>query len=163
MDHALLMGVVNGVADSREQLEATTDAEAIRAHELPQRRPANQFHDEVGLGAVVTVFSAGLEHLSDAGVAEVTENLRLVLEPAEGLRRCPTQVQHLQRDRSARVFLDRLVHDAHAAAPEFTGDFIRTQSCEPVPRCGPESAFDHSANRRQDADVARNVFEAVLA
>ncbi len=84
MDDAALVGVLDGVADGREEREAFGGGH--RGGRLGERAPCDEFHREVRARVPVLVgLDPGFEDLRDVGVVEAPEGLGLVLEaPAHG-------------------------------------------------------------------------------
>ena len=85
MDDALLVGVLDRLADGDEQLQPLPGREAVLVAVLGDRHALDQLHDEVrpaGAGG------AGVEHPGDVGVVHQRQRLPLGLEAGDHLP-CP--------------------------------------------------------------------------
>ena len=124
VDDPLGVGVLHGVADLREELEARRDRELVLVAVLGDRLAADELHDEVrpaGLGR------AGVEHLGDVGVIHHRQRLALLLEAGDDLAGVHAELDDLERhaplDRRALLgHVDR----AEAALAEELQDPVRS-------------------------------------
>ncbi len=119
VDEPLLVGVLDGVADLRDQCEPLARAEPLFAGvSRDGARVLDQLHRDERARAVEHRRDPGLEDLRDPRVLEAAQELALVREPARalGVRRPPDQ--HLEGDVSLRRALLGAVDLAHAAVTE---------------------------------------------
>ncbi len=100
---------------------------AAPLHVVRERLAAHQLHREVREDRVADALRAGVVHLSDTGMLEARQHLRLTLESPQQRRGRSLGAEHLQRDGSPGLRLLGLVHDAHAAAAEFAHDAERAE------------------------------------
>ncbi len=82
MDNAFLMGVLDGLADGHEELEALLGRQAIGVAILGDGHSLDQLHDEERPAAVG---GAGVENLGDVVVVHQGQGLALGLEPSDDL------------------------------------------------------------------------------
>ena len=68
MDHAFLVGVVDGVADLGDQLEPLTKSQALVHGVTSDGASVNELHSEKRLDAASAVGRSGFEDLRDAGM-----------------------------------------------------------------------------------------------
>ncbi len=120
---AAAMGVLQGIAYFRDQLQPLTPVEPFGLRELQQRQPLNQFHDEVRRRLRVRR-GVGIVDPSDSPVAEPTEHLGFAVEPADGLRSRDALTNNLQRHAAAGVVLLGFVDGSHTALADLSNDGI---------------------------------------
>jgi len=112
VDHALLVRVLDRLADGDEQLQAVAETEPVLFAEPRDRHPLDQLHDEV---RQARGRRAGVEHPRDVRVVHQGEGLALGLEPGEHGLRVHTGPDDLERDGPADgLLLLGHVDDAHA-------------------------------------------------
>ena len=121
--HAAGVGVVHGVGEARQQLDALAPIEAPGRRVLQQRLPLHQLHGEPRAPLPVAGRSrlgrrAGLVQARDARVLQAPERFGLAPQPLQQRRARLARVHHLQRPEAARVLLLGAVDHAHAAAAE---------------------------------------------
>jgi hypothetical protein len=95
VNHALLVRVLDGVADADEQVEPFARGQQVLVAELRDRLPLHQLHDEV---RPAVLGRAGVEHLRNVGMVHEGERLPLRLEPGEDLPRVHPRLDDLERD-----------------------------------------------------------------
>ena len=116
MQHLLLVGVLHGVADHQEQLDALLDGERLLAAVLPQRLAVDQLHHEVGEPARGR---ARVHQPRDARVVHPVQRLSLGREPLQDLSRVHARVEDLDRDGATDgPLLLGPIDGAEAAAPD---------------------------------------------
>jgi len=124
VNDALLVRVLNGVADVGGERNAVGDGHPVPFAEGRDGLPANVLHHEEGpaVGA-----RAGVEHPRDPGVIHERQGLALGLEPRDGVRGVHADLDDLERDFAANG-LDLLgaPHLAHAAFPDALDEAVRT-------------------------------------
>ena len=93
MDDPLLMGVLHGLTDGEEQLQALPRRQPVLVAEVCDRHALDQLHDEVRPAALG---GAGVEHLGDVRVVHPGEGLALLLEAGDqagGIEARPDQLE----------------------------------------------------------------------
>src|SRR5271167_2691555 len=89
MDDALLMRVLDGLADVDEQLQALAGWQPVLVAVIGDRRALDQLHDEIGSpGADATGLAAGgaaIVYLGDIGMVQDRQGLPLGLETGDDL------------------------------------------------------------------------------
>ena len=120
VNDAALVGVLDGIADARDQLHALGDAQAAILGEFGQRRPVHEFHRDERRRRLVARMR-GVD-IGDARVVEVREQLGFDHESALDGAREELAPQHLERDDSRRMPLMRQMDDAGPAGPDLTDD-----------------------------------------
>jgi hypothetical protein len=126
VDDRLLMGVMDGIADAGDQLQFLPHARVRARHVLAQRGPVDPLHREVGLRAMPGVRGSRLVDLGDAGMLELPQQPRLLVEPAQGVLGGDPRPDDLERDLPFRLLLERLVHRSHPALADEAEDAIGT-------------------------------------
>ena len=101
VDEPLLMGVLDGLADRGEELEALADAHLRFVAEPGQRQPVDQFHDEErpAFGR-----HAAIDHPGDVGMLHDGQGLPLLFEALEHGLGVHARLDQLER----HLALDRL-------------------------------------------------------
>jgi hypothetical protein len=113
VDDPFLVGVLNGLADGNEQLEALFGGKLVLVAILGDRHALNQFHDKIGPAAIG---GAAIEHLGDVGVVHQSQGLALGLEAGDDVAGVHAQLDDLKGDLAAdRFLLLSHIHHAHAA------------------------------------------------
>ena len=102
VDDAAIVRVLDGVADSRDELEPRRDIERVRRDVLAQWRALDELHGEVRLRCLADLRGPGLVDLRDAGMLQPAEHLRLALETLEHLPRGQAASDDFQRDPAPR-------------------------------------------------------------
>ena len=87
VDDALLMSVMNALANLRHQLKALARAQLVLVGELRERLALDKLHREKRLGASTGVVGAGLVDSCNAGMLQAAEDVRFELKSLEGLGR----------------------------------------------------------------------------
>jgi hypothetical protein len=82
VDDSLLMGVLNGLADGDEQLQALLGREMLLVTVAGDGDALDKLHDEVRAAAIR---GAGIEHLGDVRVIHDRQGLPLLLEAGNDL------------------------------------------------------------------------------
>ena len=80
VDHALLMRVLDTIADASEQIEPLLEAQLLLVAVVGEGNAADQFHHEVG---ATVVGGPGIEDLRDRGVIHDRQGLPLGLEATD--------------------------------------------------------------------------------
>ena len=122
VDDALLVGVLDGLADRREQFEPLAEREVFFVAVLGDGDAFDQLHHEVRPAGVGR---AGVEHLGDVRMVHHRQRLPLGLEAGDHLPGVHARLDDLQRDRP----LDRLgllghEDDAHAAFADLLQELV---------------------------------------
>ncbi len=112
VDDALVVGVLNGLANRNEQLQALAGGKLLLVAVVGDLDPAHQFHDKIGPPALG---GAGIEDLGDIGVVHQRQRLALGLEASHHLPGVHAQLDDLEGDTAADGFL-LLGHIDHPAA-----------------------------------------------
>ena len=126
VDDALLMRVMHGVADPRQELQPLARCEPAALAYALSVLADHQLHREERLPASAGVGGPGLEDLRDSRMLQPPQHLGFLLESAERGRRDESRANHLQRDDSAGPLLLRLVHRAHATRTDQPDDAVVT-------------------------------------
>ncbi len=95
MDHALAVGVLDGVADLLEQAESRRHVEPLLVAVTRDRNPVDKLHREVG---PPVARGPGVEDLGDGGVLHERQRLPLGLEASDDLARPHPRLDQLERD-----------------------------------------------------------------
>ena len=96
MDDALLMRVLNGLADLDEQLQPFAAWRRLFSiAKIGDSDAAHQFHDEVG---PARLGGSGVEHFGDVGMVHHRQRLPLGFEPGDDLLCVHAQLDDLQGD-----------------------------------------------------------------
>ena len=103
------------------------------------------------------VVRAGLVDLGDAGVPEAREQLRLELEPAQGFGRIEPALHDLNRDRAARLVLERLQHGAHAARRDHAPNGVAADAAQRPAGGAPEAAVGASSGEMKVGDGSQSL------
>ena len=115
VQHLLLVGVLHGVADHQEQLDALLDGERLLAAVQHQRLAFDQLHDEVGEPARGR---ARVHQPRDARVVHPVQRLPLGREALQDLARVHARVEDLDGDSATdRPLLLGAIDGAEPAAP----------------------------------------------
>jgi hypothetical protein len=129
MDDALLVGVLDGLADGDEQLQAFADCEPVGVAILRDGQALDQFHDEIGASGVR---GAGVEDLGDVGVVHQRQRLALRPEAGDHLLGVHALLDDLERHLAADgLALFGEIDDAHAAVAQDADQLVG-----PDPRTG---------------------------
>ena len=125
VEHAALVGVVNGVGHRRQQPRGVARRQGPRR--LGETASLEEFHTQIG----VAVTDADVVNGHDVGVVEAGGGLGLGPEALEvfGRRQRPGQ-QHFQGDDAVEALLPRLENDAHAAAGDLFLDLVIAEVAE---------------------------------
>ena len=116
MDDALLVGVLDGLADRDEQREPFAGGQPVAIAVVGDRNAGHVLHHEV---RPALVGRARVEHPGDVRVGHHREGLPLGVEPGHHLAGVHPDLDHLQGDLAAdRVLLFRKVDHAHPALTE---------------------------------------------
>ena len=118
MDHAFLMSMLDGIADSSHQFETLVYAEQAPAGVLDQRLALDEFHREKRLATAACVGFTGLVDLGDAGVLEAAQHVALVFETPQRVARLDARFDDLQGHDAPRHVLPGPIDHAHAALAE---------------------------------------------
>ena len=115
MDDALLVRVLDGVANLHEQLEPLLGGQVVLVAVVGDLDPAHQFHHKEG---PARVRRAGVEHLGDIGMVHERQRLALGLEPGDDLLGVHAQLDDLEGDPAADglLLLGQIDHPAAALA-----------------------------------------------
>jgi hypothetical protein len=95
VDDALLMGVLDGLADLDEEVDAFAGAEVILVAEVGNPNASDQFHDKVG---TTGGSGSGIEDPGDAGMIHHGEGLTLDLETGEQFPGIHAELDQFQGD-----------------------------------------------------------------
>src|SRR5262249_6070615 len=113
VDEALLVGVLQAVADLEEGVEELVGVGGLGLEEVLDRGPLDALHGDV----VLTLLLAWLDDLDDVRVVEEDQGLRLALEAGDEVAVAGhVHGERLDRDPAVEGGLVALVDDAHAAA-----------------------------------------------
>src|SRR5947208_1351039 len=122
MDNALLMRVLNSMANLNEQIETLGGIEMILVAILRDSDAADQFHHEIratGIGR------AGVEHLSGVRMIHHRECLALSFEPGDHVAGIHPEFDDLQRHPAPdRLGLFGDVHRATTALAELLANLV---------------------------------------
>ena len=124
VDDALAVCVLDGLADSDQEAQASVDVELLLLGPGRDRRAGDELHGEEGQLAPGRLGGPGLVDARDAGMRQPPEHLGLELETAQVSTRGEPGLDQLQRDVASRVLLLGLVDDAHAAAADLAQDAV---------------------------------------
>ncbi len=135
MDHAALVGVLEGVGDLRGQFELRTHGKLRVGDVLNQGLASDEFHGEVGLleghpGRGGRGGGTGFVDVRDAYVLELTKKCGLAAEAFHHAGRGQSGSNDLECDRALRVVLPGLVDGAHAALADEVQNLVRSQAGE---------------------------------
>ena len=120
------MGVLDGVADGREELEPRARVEPLAVAVLEQGHAGDQLHDEVG---PALVRRAGVEHARDVRVVHHRQRLPLRFEARDDLARVHAELDDLQRHAPRhRLHLLRHPHRAEAALADLLEELVGTNA-----------------------------------
>ena len=129
MNHALLVGVLDRVADLAHQFQALAGAQLVLVGPGGQPFTLDQLHGKEGLRAGAGIERARLEDLGDAGVLKAAQHLDFVLEAQPHLIGGETGVHDLQGHGAGRLFLPGFVDGAHAALADLVDDAVAGDLC----------------------------------
>jgi hypothetical protein len=122
MDHALLMGVLNGAADGSEQFESLARGKLLLIAVARDRHALDQLHDKVG---PARGRGARVKHASDVGVLHHRQRLPLRLEAGDDLPCIHAGLKHFKRHRAAdRLLLLGQIDHAEAAFTNLLDQFV---------------------------------------
>ena len=157
VDDALLMGVLDGLANRDEELEPLLDREADVVAVLGDRHAFDVFHDEV---RPAFVGHAAVKDLGDVGMVHQGEGLPLGLEPREDLARVHARLDELEGDAA----LDRLgllgdPDGAHAAFADLLQQLVAADFLAGALGC---RLFDRGDRSRGDFDRAAGLLVVVF-
>src|SRR5262249_6312473 len=113
MDDALLMRVLNRIADLDEQLEPLFRWKLLIVAELSDRNSLHQLHCEIG---AATFSATGVQHAGYVGMIHQSQCLPFGLEPGNDLPAIHARLDDLQRNAATDGLL-LLGHVDHAHAP----------------------------------------------
>ena len=121
MDHAALVGVLDGLGDPAHQRGGLAGRQRAVGQALGEALPLDEAHREVMLALVL----ADLVDRHDARMVEVGGRLGLGVEPLDvGLVGELAGEDHLERDGPVEAHLPGLEDDAHAAAGDLADDLV---------------------------------------
>ena len=127
VDDALLVRVLDGVADLHEQVQPLPHRELGLVTVLGDGDALDKLHHEV---RPACLGGAGLQHRRDVRVIHHRQRLPLGLEPRDHLLGVHAELDDLQGDpASDRVLLLGHVHDAEAALADLLEDLVRADLC----------------------------------
>ncbi len=125
MDDPLLVRCFESLGDLLRNGDGFIDGDRPLRDAVGERRPLDQLHHE-GLHAV-GVFEP--MDLRDVGMIQRGQHFGFALEPRQAIRvGCNGFGQHLDRDLALQLRVGRLVHLAHAAHADLSGDFVRAET-----------------------------------
>ena len=120
MHHALVVSILQRVANLRDDLQRLARGEASGLFELAQVRAIHELHDEKVQPARVAEFV----NCDDVGMIQPGQRTRLAVETlGEVYALCVVRRQNLQRHDAVERWLPRLIHRPHAARAERPEDF----------------------------------------
>ena len=124
MNDALLMRVLDRLADRHEQLQPLARRQVVVVAVLGDRHAVDQFHHEVRPAGFR---GAGVEDPGDVGMVHHRQRLPFGLEAGDHLPAVHARLDDLERD-LAPDRLGLLGHEdrAHAAFAELTNQLVRT-------------------------------------
>jgi hypothetical protein len=123
VDDALLVRVLDRLADLHEQRQARAPVERVLVAEARERSAVHVLHHEV---RPALFGGARVQHARDARMAHERERLPLRLEARADLLAVQAELDHLQGDLAAEgLLLLRQVDDAHAALTQGAHDAER--------------------------------------
>ena len=126
MNDALLMRVLNGLANLREELQAILGGEMVLVAILGDAHAAHEFHDEVG---TPRLRRARVEHARDVRMLHHRQRLPLGLEAGDDRLRVHAELDDLERDAAAhRLLLLGHVHDAAAALADLLQQLVASDA-----------------------------------
>ena len=129
VNDALLVPVVNGVADAYEQPQPLAGAEVLGRDEVGDGLGVGDvFHGEIRNAAFTLIVRARFVDLGDVGMPQAPEDLRLKLEPPQGGGGRDPVLHHLERDGAARMVLHRHVDRAHGPGGDHVLDGVAADS-----------------------------------
>ena len=144
MNHALLMGVFDGVADIRQQFQPLARAQSMLAGKKCQRRAADQFHGKIRLRAVARVIGPCFKDVGDAGMLEAAEDLGFMLEAPHQAARHHPRTDDLECDDAAGIVLLGLEDRPHPAFADLADQAV---TADAPPACGGVAAIVGRARR----------------
>jgi hypothetical protein len=126
VDDALLVGVLDGLADRDEQLQPLPGVEPVLVAILGDRHPLDQLHHEVGPAGLG---GAGIQHAGNIGVVHQRQGLAFGLEPGDDLVGVHARLDDLQRHAASdRVFLLGHEHGAHPTLADLLEQLVGTDT-----------------------------------
>src|SRR6266849_1756173 len=127
MDHQVLVGVMDGRADSAEELQAFDGGKLAGIAVLEERLALDILHHEVGK----TVFGgAAVEKPCDVGVVQGGQNLPLILESAKNALAVHPPLDELDGDSLAVLLVGAVgfVHGPHPAVANLANKLVGANS-----------------------------------
>jgi hypothetical protein len=114
VDDALLMGVLDGLADGDEKPQALLSRELVPVAVVGDRDAPGELHHKIGPAGLG---GSGIENLGDVGMVHDGQGLPLGLEPRHHLPGVHPELDDLEGDAAAdRLDLLGQVDDSHPAA-----------------------------------------------
>jgi len=110
VNDAFLMGVLDGVADLHEKIQAGLGGQVVLVAVVGDFEAANQFHDEI---RTAIIRRPGVEHFGDVGMVHQGESLALGLEARNDALGTHPQLDDFEGDAAA----DRLLLLCHVNRP----------------------------------------------
>jgi hypothetical protein len=124
MNHGVVMGVLDPVADPEEQLEALLHAELLLVAIFRDGDALHVLHDEI---RTPVGHGSGIEHAGDRGMIHRGQGLTLGLEAGDDAPGRETRTDELDRHRAPdRRLLLGSVDDPHAALAKNLDDPVRS-------------------------------------
>ena len=117
MNDALLVGVLHGAADLREELQPRPGREALAVAVFGDGNAAHELHDEV---RPAVVGRPGIQHPGDVGVVHHRQGLPLGLEAGDHLLRVHAELDDFQGDLATDRFF--LLGPVNGAEPAFADE-----------------------------------------
>ena len=126
VDHPLVVRMLNGLANDREQFQTRRDGQCVRITIFRDRHAANQFHGEPWPPCFG---SAGVEHPGNVGMVHHCKGLPFRFEAGNDLLRIHSQLDDLQRDVASHWQLLIGQEDgAKPALPDHFDELVRSDS-----------------------------------
>ncbi len=121
MNYAVLVGILDGLADAADQFGGLQHRERSLGQALGQALPLDEAHREIMLPLVL----ADLEDRNDAWMVEVGGRLGFGVEPSDfSLIGKLAGEDHLERNRAVEAHLPGAEDDPHAAAGDLANDLV---------------------------------------
>ena len=123
MDDPFLMGVLNGGADLREELQSGACRQFLAVAIVGDGDARNVLHDKV---RPAVDGGTGIEHRGDVRMVHERHGLAFRLEPRDHLARVHAELDDFEGDPTPeRLFLLGQIDDAHTAFAERLEDLVR--------------------------------------